>query len=103
MCWPVLPLPCSRRKMSARELERASNQLDGRRPPHSLPSAAEPTRGPTGLQAASARNAPSRSEEHTSELQSRRDLVCRLLLEKKKKRKHSRLARKNKNKVKKII
>src|SRR5690349_22085707 len=27
-----------------------------------------------------------RSEEHTSELQSRRDLVCRLLLEKKKER-----------------
>src|SRR5690349_22498262 len=33
------------------------------------------------------RLAPSRSEEHTSELQSRRDLVCRLLLEKKKKKK----------------
>src|SRR5204863_163420 len=31
-----------------------------------------------------------RSEEHTSELQSRRDLVCRLLLEKKKKKKTSR-------------
>src|SRR5690349_24496028 len=30
---------------------------------------------------------PLRSEEHTSELQSRRDLVCRLLLEKKKKKK----------------
>src|SRR6266496_6010700 len=30
---------------------------------------------------------PCRSEEHTSELQSRRDLVCRLLLEKKKKKK----------------
>src|SRR5690349_22138719 len=29
---------------------------------------------------------PPRSEEHTSELQSRRDLVCRLLLEKKKKK-----------------
>src|SRR5690349_21873307 len=29
-----------------------------------------------------------RSEEHTSELQSRRDLVCRLLLEKKKKRRY---------------
>src|SRR5438874_12924472 len=28
---------------------------------------------------------PLRSEEHTSELQSRRDLVCRLLLEKKNK------------------
>src|SRR5690349_23059933 len=32
-----------------------------------------------------ARPRPDRSEEHTSELQSRRDLVCRLLLEKKKK------------------
>src|SRR5690349_22033831 len=31
-----------------------------------------------------------RSEEHTSELQSRRDLVCRLLLEKKKKKKQAR-------------
>src|SRR2546429_6113300 len=30
-----------------------------------------------------------RSEEHTSELQSRLHLVCRLLLEKKKKHKHS--------------
>src|SRR5690349_23079527 len=32
-------------------------------------------------------SSPARSEEHTSELQSRRDLVCRLLLEKKKKKK----------------
>src|SRR2546428_6657809 len=32
------------------------------------------------------RNMQKRSEEHTSELQSRSDLVCRLLLEKKKKR-----------------
>src|SRR2546421_7000845 len=31
-----------------------------------------------------------RSEEHTSELQSRSDLVCRLLLEKKKKKKRQR-------------
>src|SRR5690606_42159967 len=31
-----------------------------------------------------AARAPSRSEEHTSELQSRENLVCRLLLEKKK-------------------
>src|SRR2546430_13275585 len=30
------------------------------------------------------RNAPPRSEEHTSELQSQSNLVCRLLLEKKK-------------------
>src|SRR5437868_15544582 len=32
---------------------------------------------------------PPRSEEHTSELQSRFDLVCRLLLEKKKKNKYN--------------
>src|SRR5690606_40833466 len=32
--------------------------------------------------------APARSEEHTSELQSREKLVCRLLLEKKKKSDH---------------
>src|SRR5438105_8692592 len=32
---------------------------------------------------------PGRSEEHTSELQSRVDLVCRLLLEKKKKIRYS--------------
>src|SRR5690349_24199850 len=43
----------------------------------------------TAAAAAAAAPAPagtsrSRSEEHTSELQSRRDLVCRLLLEKKK-------------------
>src|ERR1039458_807090 len=34
---------------------------------------------------------PSRSEEHTSELQSLRHLVCRLLLEKKKKEANARL------------
>src|SRR5690349_23455517 len=33
-------------------------------------------------------HAEGRSEEHTSELQSRRDLVCRLLLEKKKNKKN---------------
>src|SRR5437660_4200683 len=36
---------------------------------------------------ASGRSRPARSEEHTSELQSRGHLVCRLLLEKKKKKK----------------
>src|SRR5438105_14703832 len=35
----------------------------------------------------------SRSEEHTSELQSRVDLVCRLLLEKKKKKKERKQTR----------
>src|SRR2546422_5369497 len=36
----------------------------------------------------SSNGAPVRSEEHTSELQSRLHLVCRLLLEKKKKNPH---------------
>src|SRR5204863_2001319 len=39
-------------------------------------------RSANGLRAHAARTR-SRSEEHTSEFQSRRDLVCRLLLEKK--------------------
>src|SRR5438874_13289136 len=38
----------------------------------------------THLMCACGRQGFYRSEEHTSELQSRRDLVCRLLLEKKK-------------------
>src|SRR5207248_11117880 len=39
----------------------------------------------------------SRSEEHTSELQSPYDLVCRLLLEKKKKKKENRNKKNNSN------
>src|SRR6267378_4958573 len=46
--------------------------------------------------ASCSRQGAARSEEHTSELQSRRDLVCRLLLEKKKKKNDiSHLALKN--------
>src|SRR5690606_42034554 len=44
-----------------------------------LCAAGSPRRAPPG-------RSPSRSEEHTSELQSRENLVCRLLLEKKKKK-----------------
>src|SRR5436309_12234149 len=43
-----------------------------------------------------ARQSAERSEEHTSELQSRENLVCRLLLEKKKKKKKKYLHRQNK-------
>src|SRR5438874_13453994 len=49
-----------------------------------LTSIAPPTVGVNPFGAIDVRTS-SRSEEHTSELQSRRDLVCRLLLEKKKK------------------
>src|SRR2546425_2324610 len=48
----------------------------------SVPSA----RRPTSLARSTILRWPSRSEEHTSELQSLAYLVCRLLLEKKKKR-----------------
>src|SRR5437868_12196075 len=44
-------------------------------------------------------NGAVRSEEHTSELQSRFDLVCRLLLEKKKKKKKYHKIKKQKKKV----
>src|SRR3712207_8083064 len=43
-----------------------------------------PLTSAAGLNAWPSRRAQSRSEEHTSELQSRQYLVCRLLLEKKK-------------------
>src|SRR6202171_5877479 len=41
---------------------------------------------------AASRHTPARSEEHTSELQSPNNLVCRLLLEKKTDRRHPRIA-----------
>src|SRR5690349_24063111 len=47
----------------------------------STPSSARPARSTSHRSS----RTETRSEEHTSELQSRRDLVCRLLLEKKKK------------------
>src|SRR2546422_3011720 len=44
------------------------------------------TKASVGQATRQRRQVPQRSEEHTSELQSRLHLVCRLLLEKKKKR-----------------
>src|SRR3712207_9545200 len=63
----------------------------GAGPPVPRPAPARPVRrDPTTAARARAghlpnRGVPDRSEEHTSELQSRQYLVCRLLLEKKKK------------------
>src|SRR5438874_4751709 len=48
-----------------------------------ISSSLETSQGKSGTFRATKRS-QDRSEEHTSELQSRRDLVCRLLLEKKK-------------------
>src|SRR5437588_6304314 len=49
--------------------------------------------GGSGDRVEKPRSAPLRSEEHTSELQSHSDLVCRLLLEKKKESLRSRSPR----------
>src|SRR6266536_1870941 len=74
-------------------------------PPTTLPTSTaasrleSPCRQPPQAPAA-ARVIPARSEEHTSELQSRVDLVCRLLLEKKKKNKKIQLNVKKKKKKK---
>src|SRR5574340_1332381 len=48
------------------------------------------SRGNPGFPASTRERPRERSEEHTSELQSPKDLVCRLLLEKKKKMKGKR-------------
>src|SRR2546430_11242619 len=50
-------------------------------------SSEPPTTSPSSARAPDVRETLSRSEEHTSELQSQSNLVCRLLLEKKKKTK----------------
>src|SRR2546422_3189900 len=63
-----------------------SSIFSGAPPPR---SAAPPLRSPTAPYSRPDRSCRGpRSEEHTSELQSRLHLVCRLLLEKKKKQQH---------------
>src|SRR5690349_23455844 len=52
---------------------------------HAASARPSPSRSPKARSWQYASAERTRSEEHTSELQSRRDLVCRLLLEKKKK------------------
>src|SRR5438105_6826600 len=68
------------------------------RPPFLCAAAATPRISPSATARTRPRGSPTpsqkglfaeRSEEHTSELQSRVDLVCRLLLEKKKKKKRA--------------
>src|SRR2546422_4511097 len=69
-----------------RSPERCAERTRRRRDPARTPAAPPPTaRSPRSAAASSAGEWPrrGRSEEHTSELQSRLHLVCRLLLEKK--------------------
>src|SRR6266496_6326669 len=71
------------------------------------PRLSQSSRSSTVLMTSAAVSCSARSEEHTSELQSRRDLVCRLLLEKKKKKKkklkHIEKKKKNTQKIKRKI
>src|SRR5438874_3811514 len=72
--------PCSSRGAK----EKQQHETHSRKPPYfqsKVPICLLVVHGRSLL---SRRETPTRSEEHTSELQSRRDLVCRLLLEKKK-------------------
>src|SRR5690606_40056612 len=75
--WPVTARP-----------DPSWSQPDPRSVPARLPTVQQhrrvPARGPGPAVRRSGTKRGSRSEEHTSELQSRENLVCRLLLEKKK-------------------
>src|SRR5687768_17942079 len=71
----------------------SASSSSSRRPPSRAPAGAWPFIHRESSWESPAATAVScgsgRSEEHTSELQSRLHLVCRLLLEKKKKKKHT--------------
>src|SRR5947209_15874317 len=78
--------PAAARQRADRAERACLLRRGGRREP-AAPGAAPRLRLP-GLRPLSPPHGGRRSEEHTSELQSRQYLVCRLLLEKKKNNKH---------------
>src|SRR2546428_2903168 len=80
--FPYTTLFRSREGDSGSDREWQSRQEAG------FPAARRRGRGRPGPGARSSRSGR-RSEEHTSELQSRSDIVCRLLLEKKKKKRQN--------------
>src|SRR3712207_7750814 len=80
--FPYTTLFRSREGPSSPSWATLPNRTPGERTPTPPPAAEGP---PTRATARSPEEVRARSEEHTSELQSRQYLVCRLLLEKKKK------------------
>src|SRR5690606_23898398 len=85
-CGSALPAPSPAAHARARDHSKRADYAGrvSRPDPFRFPACeAEP-----GSRDRSVAGAPTRSEEHTSELQSRENLVCRLLLEKKKKKKN---------------
>src|SRR5690349_23001573 len=75
--------PALARRLDVTEADRAGTRADQDGAAADLELARRDVRQVPGRQGDRA-ELDARSEEHTSELQSRRDLVCRLLLEKKK-------------------
>src|SRR5437588_4860775 len=82
--FPYTTLFRSRRSMETEYARRRASRT--RSSEHSMPSV---TRVGSKTRRSQPASWSARSEEHTSELQSHSDLVCRLLLEKKKKEKKS--------------
>src|SRR2546427_2034608 len=72
------------RSLASRWYDRLPTPLDHRQSPSAGQSQSAPGKGSN--ESAPGCGTPHRSEEHTSELQSQSNLVCRLLLEKKKKK-----------------
>src|SRR2546427_5897632 len=66
------------------EISHSRGHTDAARAPKPIPRVAPPTSAPLPACALRTQRESTRSEEHTSELQSQSNLVCRLLLEKKK-------------------
>src|SRR3712207_7698715 len=77
-------LPISRRRPRRAARREPIERRRTRRRPALLPPSQRGADGRGSSRCAAAGRAGTRSEEHTSELQSRQYLVCRLLLEKKK-------------------
>src|SRR5690606_41950943 len=81
----ALPICCASPSATASSSPRAATRRRRSSSTSATPTSAGSTASSTvGRSRCSATSARWRSEEHTSELQSRENLVCRLLLEKKK-------------------
>src|SRR5688572_31077819 len=73
-------LPCSARRLASRQRRRSTSST-----PSCSTTSSCGSDSASMLRSCSCATSDARSEEHTSELQSQSNLVCRLLLEKKKK------------------
>src|SRR6266567_3062572 len=100
----VTPTPCSsssRATIVSLNRNSAWSRLAWYRIDARSPRGSSTSRLPAACCRARRLTPPTRSEEHTSELQSQSNLVCRLLLEKKKKKKIINILKKKKKKKKK--